>query len=86
MLFYSRLNNDGSWKISFKYFNGFKVLGLTEINSQPPGFGYLWPIASHAISGGLPGGDGVELSEALNFEVDEGWSVSNWFLDRDSNV
>lgn len=84
MLFYSRLNEDGSWKISFKYFNGLKVLGLTEINSNAPGYGYSWPIASHDVPGGIPGGYGVGLSENLNFDVDEGWSASNWFLDHDS--
>lgn len=84
MIFYSRLNEDGTWKISFKYFNGLKVLGLTEINSNPPGHGYEWPIADHDIQGGGPGGYGVGLSEKLSFEVDEGWSVSDWFLDHDS--
>lgn len=84
MLFYSRLNEDGTWKLSFIYFNGLKVLGLTEINSNPPGYGYEWPIASHDIPGGMPGGYGVGLGENLSFEVDEGWSVSNWFLDHDS--
>ena len=84
LVFYSRLNEDGTWKISFRYFNGLKVLGRTEINSRAPGYGYRWPIASHDLEGGLPGGYGVGLDENLEFDVDEGWSVTNWFLDHDS--
>ena len=84
MLFYSKLTEDGHWKISFHQFNGLIVLGQTEISSPPPGYGYEWPIASHDIASGIPGGIGVGLSENLLFEVDEGWAVSNWYLDQDS--
>ena len=83
--FYNRVNPDGTWKISFNYFNGLKVLGLTEINSRSPQYGYSWPIALHNVPGGIPGGYGVGLDEKLEVVVDEGWSVANWYLDHDSN-
>jgi hypothetical protein len=82
--FYTRVNPDGTWKVSFNYFNGLKVLGATEINSQAPQK-YSWPIALHKFGKGDPGGFGVGLDENLNFDVDEGWIVQNWFLDLDSS-
>lgn len=90
-VFYTRLNPDGTWKISFDYFNGFKVLGLLEINAPMEGGNtlggeYAWPIASHNL-GGKPGGDGVGFfhKTPLDFDVDEGWSIEDSFLDYDSN-
>lgn len=81
--FYTGLNPDGTWKISFRYFNGLSVLGSAEIDSAAP-HGYAWPIASHNI-GGIPGGPGVGLSRQLDAPVDEGWSILFWFLDSDSD-
>jgi len=54
----------------------------TEINSLPPR-GYSWSIALH--KGGSAGADGVGLDENLTFDVDEGWTVTDWYLDNDSD-
>jgi len=83
-MFYTRVNPDGTWKISFNYFNGLKVLGATEINTPAPQ-GYSWPIALHNTNGGSPGGSGVGIDGTLELDVDESWSMTNWYLDLDSN-
>lgn len=82
--FYTALNPDGSWKILFRYFDGMVVLGKMEINSRAPR-NYEWPIASHDIAEGEPGGGGVGLDETLEVDIDEDWRVSDWYLDQDSN-
>ncbi|MFN8943791.1 MAG: hypothetical protein ACK5WZ_04110 [Pseudobdellovibrionaceae bacterium] len=82
--FYTRLNSDGTWKISFNYFNGLKVIGATEINTPPPSE-YSWPIAHHDFPNGNPFGAGATLNSNLMFEVDEGWKATSWHLDYDTD-
>ncbi|MBK9321618.1 MAG: hypothetical protein IPM97_01440 [Bdellovibrionaceae bacterium] len=82
--FQTRLNPDGTWKISFVSFHGSFVFGKTEINSKP-GVNYSWPISNHQTPDGEPGGGAVPLKGKLTFDVDEGWEVDMLVLDLDSN-
>jgi hypothetical protein len=62
-----QVNSFGTWKISFNYFNGLKVIGATEINTPPPSE-YSWPIAHHDFPNGNPFGAGATLNSNLTYQ------------------